>query len=215
MRNVRLHPDFAFDGLPSRGNPAPQPNSHTHPGRLNLLLSYVGWHPDPWVDRLPVLLQPMGVTSHLAGNGREARSVIERIHIHIAVVDLGLPLDDSQPLSTTLSSTPDSDDPATLASDLSLDLTPDLNEGGPRLLELLTRLEEPPPVVAIKRGRNRRDDTRDMQEALRLGAFAVVDRPREADDLNIMLNVLQRCLERRYGGTWPQPPQPPPPPSHT
>jgi hypothetical protein len=30
-----------------------------------------------------------------------------------------------------------------------------------------------------------------------------------------MLNVLQRCLERRYGGTWPQPPQPPPPPSHT
>jgi hypothetical protein len=36
-----------------------------------------------------------------------------------------------------------------------------------------------------------------------LGAFAVVDRPRQASDLNLMLEVLRRCLLRHYDGMWP------------
>lgn len=154
------------------GNPAP---SHLG-GRLNLLLSYAGWHADPWVDHLPRLLEPLGVVSHRAGTGREANAVITSTPIHIAVVDLGLPIDDSSPQA---------------------------EEGGPRLLELLARQASPPPTVVIKRSRSHRDDIRDINAALRLGAFAVVDRPRKIDDLNLMLEVLRRCLARHYHGMWP------------
>jgi hypothetical protein len=114
--------------------------------------------------------------------------VIQSVRIHVAIVDLGLPLStpigqvepDAEPVEPT-----------------------DLAEGGPRLLELLTRLEARPPVVAVKRTRTQRDDTRDISQSLRLGAFAVVDRPRDTDGLNVMLGVLKRCLDRHYAGRWP------------
>jgi len=48
----------------------------------------------------------------------------------------------------------------------------------------------------IKRGLGGRDDNREMTAALRAGAFAVVDRPRGADDLEILLEVLRRALVR-------------------
>ncbi|MFZ4572910.1 MAG: hypothetical protein ACOYN0_00850 [Phycisphaerales bacterium] len=151
-------------------------------GRLNLLLSYAGWDQDSWVDRLPRLLEPMGVTSVRAACGREASEVIRRTPIHIAVVDLGLPLEAAG----------ESDEP-----------DPQFSEGGPRLLELLARMAEPVPVVAVKRGRTHRDDARDIAAALRHGAFAVMDRPRDVNDLNVMLDVLRRCLARHYDGRWP------------
>jgi hypothetical protein len=121
----------------------------------------------------------MGVISHRAGTGREASKVISSLPIHIAIVDLGLPLDE-QPHAE-----------------------PEFEEGGPRLLELLARLDEPPPVVAVKRPRTHRDDSRDISAALRLGAFAIMDRPHCAADLNLMLEVLRRILERHYKGRWP------------
>src|SRR5436309_2051252 len=125
MVNVRLHPGDPHD--PACGGPG-QPTSNP---RLNLLLSCAGWRPDPWVDRLPRLLEPMGVISHRAGTGVEASRVISSFPIHIAVVDLGLPLDAPQ----------------------NSEVEPEFEEGGPRLLELLSRLDEPPPVVAVKRTR--------------------------------------------------------------
>jgi hypothetical protein len=152
-------------------------------GRLNLLLSYAGWSRDSWVDRLPVMLEPMGVTSFRASCGREAADVIRSTPIHIAVVDLGLPLE------------PEAAEVA--------DREPELSEGGPRLLELLARMAEPVPVVAIKRGRTHRDDARDIAAALRLGAFAVMDRPQDMTGINVMLEVLKRCLSKRYDGRWP------------
>jgi DNA-binding NarL/FixJ family response regulator len=120
----------------------------------------------------------MGVVSHRAGTGREASSVLNATRIHIAVVDLGLPLD-----------TPCQTDPG--------------EEAGARLLELLARQAEPTPTVVVKRCKSHRDDLREMNAALRLGAFAVVDRPRQASDLNLMLEVLRRCLARHYRGMWP------------
>lgn len=178
MVNVRFqpsrHPDAPFGsagGIVDKG------------GRLNLLLSYAGWSRDSWADRLPVMLEPMGVTSFRATCGREAADVIRTTPIHIAVVDLGLPLEPE-------------------ASDAS-DREPELSEGGPRLLELLARMSEPVPVVAIKRGRTHRDDARDIAAALRLGAFAVMDRPHDMTGINVMLEVLKRCLSKRYDGRWP------------
>ncbi|MCE7973442.1 MAG: response regulator [Leptolyngbya sp. PLA1] len=151
-------------------------------GRLNLLLSYAGWHPESWVDRLPSLLAPMGIQSLRASSGAQAQRVMTDNRIHIAVVDLGLPLDDGA---------------------YGHGGSPEFAEGGPRLLELLSRLDAPPPVVAVKRSRTSRDDCRDLAAALRLGAFAVVDRPKELSDLEVILGVLHRILERHYEGRWP------------
>jgi CheY-like chemotaxis protein len=167
----------------SRDPQAPKEGNPGCPGgttRLNLRLSYAGWQPDPWVERLPRLLEPMGIASHLAQTGKEASDLIKTTPIHVAVVDLGLPLDEREG--------PDSDE---------------FTEGGPRLLELLQRLEVPPPVVAIKRTRTHRDDSRDINAALRMGAFAILDRPQTTADLNLVLDVLRRCLERHYHGKWP------------
>jgi len=133
----------------------------------------------------------MGIVSHRALSGREAGEVIRAYPIHIAVVDLGLPLESPQtPAPSSASPTGEAPEP-------------EFEEGGPRLLELLARLSEPPPVVAVKRSRSHRDGSREISAALRLGAFAVVDRPHDSHQLNLLLEVLRRCLERHYRGRWP------------
>ncbi|MEM7755003.1 MAG: hypothetical protein AAF297_05140 [Planctomycetota bacterium] len=167
------------------GNPSIPTEAASRPSadhRFNLLLSYAGWDADPWVNRLPPLLEPMGVRSVLAGSGREATARIRETAVHVAVVDLGLPFDDAPEQSQA---------PTT--------------EGGVRLLELLRRLDQPPPTVVIKRGRSSRDDRREIAAALRAGAFAVLDRPKETTDLELMLQVLQRILTRHYADRWPDP----------
>ncbi len=176
MMSRASHADFGpGSGEPDGGGTPGQPG-----GRLNLLLSYGGWQPESWIDRLPRLLEPMGVASVRAGTGREASEFLRRMPIHIAVVDLGLPLD-CEP-----------DEAQAVAS-----------EGGVRLLELLARLAEPPPTIVVKRVRTHRDDCREISAALRMGAFAVVDRPNDTSDLNMMLEVLRRVLTRFYRGRWP------------
>ena len=170
---IPRHNPFAPDRpLPAPSGAAPGGAG----GRLNLLLSYAGWQPDSWADRLPRLLEPMGVRSLRANSGKQASEVLRASTVHIAVVDLGLPLDETQSES---------------------------EEAGPRLLDLLFRLPEPPPTVVVKRSRTHRDDCREMAAALRSGAFAVIDRPRDSSDLEILLDVLSRCLSRFYQGRWP------------
>ncbi len=153
--------------------------------RLNLLLSCASWRSDSWADRLPPLLEPMGVFSLRARSARQAEKVIRSVRVHIAVVDLGLPLDES-------ASSPSQ--PARAASGTT-------EEAGPRILDLLARLEAPPPTVVIKGPRTARDDSRHLAAALRSGAFAVVDRT--GADVEQMLEVLRRCLHRFYRGQWP------------
>ena len=152
-------------------------SSGVGPTRFNLLLSCAGWRPDPWVERFPRLLEPMGIASHTARCGKEASALIKSIPIHLAVVDLAIPLDGRGDAMT--------------------------DDAGIRLLELLARLDSPPPTVVIKRGLGGRDDCREMTAALRAGAFSVVDRPKGVDDLEIMLEVLRRALVRFYKGRWP------------
>lgn len=157
--------------------------SKTHPGapdpqgRLNLLLSYAGWQDTPWVERLPAMLTPMGVCSHVASSVRAAQRVIETNPIHIAVVDLALPIDDAQGAAP--------------------------EEAGTKILNLLARLASPPPTVVIKRRRTARDDVREMNAALRSGAFAVVDRPHAQREIESLLDTLRRCMCRHYQNRWP------------
>ncbi len=181
MRSVRFH----FDDAPPAARPPAAGVSSDRAGRLNLLVSYAGWQDDPWVERLPKILEPMGVHAVRASTGREASDVIRRTPIHAAVVDLGLPLDGLPRDGEAV------EDEAAIP------------EGGVRLLELLRRLETAPPVVVVKAMRTARDDRRVMAAALRAGAFAVVDRPHSTRDMETLLETLRRLLTKHYAGRWP------------
>ena len=105
--------------------------------------------------------------------GEGAARVISDHPIHIAVVDLTIPL------------VPDG--PA--------------RPGGSRILQLLRRLDQPPPTVVVRpRQPVARDSARGLAAALREGAFAVIDRPLH---LETMLEVMRRILRRHYADGWP------------
>ena len=96
-------------------------NRETSPGaRLNLLLSYGAGQEGSVIEQLPRLLSPMGIHSIRVTTGEGAAKVICVYPIHIAVVDLTIPLVGDAPA----------------------------RPGGARLLQLLRRLEEPPPPKA-------------------------------------------------------------------
>ena len=88
-----------------------------------------------------------------------------------------------------------------------VDWTIPLTEGSPtepgrgRILQLLRRLEQPPPTVIVRPPQPAaRENARSLGEALREGAFAVVDRPL---NLETMLEVMRRVLRRHYQSNWP------------
>lgn len=138
-----------------------------------MLFTSAGWSTDPWVDAVPRLLEPHGVSVLRARSGMEATAIIRTQAVHIAVVDLSLPLDQS-----TLGNEP----------------------AGTRVIQLLRRLEQPPPMVVVRPPQpTRRENMRSLTDALACGAFSVVDRP---CDPETMLRVLHRIVERHYRGLW-------------
>ena len=69
------------------------------------------------------------------------------------------------------------------------------------LLELFRRMRNSPPTVVLRSPTyNRADAERLLQEALRLGAFSVLDKPVELEQL---LAVFRRLVDRQYRGLWP------------
>ena len=114
-----------------------------------------------------------------AESGDEAARIIDSEPVHIAVVDLEIPLNRG-PSPTSINRT-----------------------GGPRLLQLLKRLDTPPPTIVVKpRQGSEREHARSLSQSLREGAFAVLDRPLELESL---LEVLRRVLRKHYRDGWPQP----------
>lgn len=174
---------------PGRGSRSPEPPPADLPpdlpaglnadapgfNRLNLLLTAPPWRGGTWADQLPSLLEPIGVTAMRAQSARQAERVIRSAEVHIAVVDLSLPLDECMSQAG--------------------------EEGGTRILDLLSRMPAPPPTVVVQAPRGHRDGARSMNAALRCGAFAVVDR--SAADLELMLEVMRRVLAKFYGSRWP------------
>lgn len=146
-----------------------------HRPRLNLLLSYSGWdHATNPINQLPRLLEPMGIRSFVASSGDEAAELIRLRPIHIAVVDWGIPLQRSQHSGEA---------------------------GGARILQLLRRLEQPPPTVVIRPPQpTQRENQRTLREALREQAFAVLDMPLR---METMLETMRRVLCRHYADHWP------------
>ncbi len=158
-----------------RNTDAHRSDRDERPERLSLLLSSTrSWHDGHVVDMLPPLLEPMGIGCVTAGSADEAAEVIGRQDIHIAIVDLAMPLsrDDQH--------------------------TP----GGPRILQLLRRLDQPPPTVVVRPPQaTQRENVRGLTDALREGAFAVLDRPVHWETI---LQTLRRLVRRHYAGHWPE-----------
>jgi len=141
--------------------------------RLNLLLSYGGWRDEAAVRQAPRLLEPMGIRTMEAATAEEAEALIRTRSIHIAVVDLEIPLKSSSPGQPS----------------------------GLRILQLLRRLDSPPPTIVVRpRQATRREDARGLIDSLRDGAFAVLDRPMRLESL---LDTLRRALRRHYQDLWP------------
>ncbi len=151
-------------------------------GRFNVLLTQDReQHIEHWTSQLPRLMRPLGVEAFVATTGRQALALAEEHQIHAALIDLHTPRGDQAGHAGTTGS-----------------------GGGIWLLEVLARRPQRPPVVVV----NTRTYTpaaaqRYLNTALRLGAFSVIDQPIELDQL---LRVIQRLIDRNYRGQWPTPP---------
>lgn len=166
-----------------RHNPSPTPHDDgitPRGARFNVLLTEDharrGTH---WSDQLPRLLGPHGVEAFVAGTGREAVDVTESVTIHAAVIDLSTPRDeDSRPAGSN-------------AADALW------------LLDVLRRRPTRPPVVVVNsRLVTQRDTHRLLNDALRMGAFSVINRPAE---LETLIHAIARVIDRLYEGAWPSP----------
>jgi CheY-like chemotaxis protein len=143
--------------------------------RLNLLLARGrGTGDGAAFERIPRLLEPLGVRSIATDSGEDAAELIRREPVHVAVIDWSVPL---------------------RAGD------PGAGPAGPRILQLLRRLRPAPPAIVIRpRQPVSRERVRGLHDCLREGAFAVLDQPL---DREILLEVLRRVLKRHYAGHWP------------
>ena len=161
-----------------RDNFDPQPTAQAQPGpgRLNVLLTDRGQR---WSAQLPPLLKRQGVTSFTVSSSDQVLQLIETKPIHVAVVDMFL---DTEPDARP---------------------NPQRLPGGLKLLQVIQRSQRRPPAVMIVRSRHfdPRVDNFVLNEALRLNAFSVLDQPVELEQ---MLSVLRRALERYFGGRWPE-----------
>jgi len=150
-------------------------SAHPHnSARFNVLLTEDRDHaPEHWTRTLPRLMQPMGIESYVARTGEEAVELTRRIDIHAALIDWATPRD-----------TPSATDDA-----------------GLWLLEVLGREPKTLPMVMVNsRVLTTMQVHKFLNDALRLGAFTVVNRPVELESL---LAVIQRVLDRHFDGAWP------------
>jgi CheY-like chemotaxis protein len=154
--------------------------------RLNVLVTQDRPQaPEHWTSQLPRLLEPQGVAAYVVESGRDAVELAESLELHAAVIDMATPLGDAE-------------DPRSWSARRH---SSSAGSAGLWLLELFRRLPNRPPVVVVH-GSDVSDAqvTRLLNDALRLGAFSVLNKP---VDLEQLLVVFQRLLQRRYQGAWP------------
>jgi CheY-like chemotaxis protein len=181
---LRLHmpdpaPDSASGGGWSRGDGNGADAEGSARGSLNLLLTYGGWREHDFADQIPLILDRFGIRCYRAESGDEASEVIRSARVHIAVIDLSIPM---HPTRTQF--------PATRAV-----------PAGPRVLQLLRRLDQPPPTIVVRpRQVDPAESTRMLADALRDGAFTVLDDP---VPIEAMLQALERVVRRHYRDHWP------------
>ena len=143
-----------------------------------------------WTTQLPLLLRPQGVAAYVVRTGREAMDLAETMEIHAAVIDLGTPFEQSQSAQ---------DSP--LGSAITGSARASGAGGQLWLVDLFRRLPNQPPVVVVHNpAYSQRQVERLLREALRLGAFSVLRKPVELEEI---LRVFRRLVDRQYRGSWP------------
>ena len=164
--------------------------SNQSDARFSVLLTEDREHAiEHWTRQLPRLLQPLGMRALVAQTGYQAIELVESRPIHAAVIDLYTPPGDRKTIRTKGAPRPAAN-PAT--------------PGGIWVLEIFRRLANPPPVVVVNNlVYSPRQAQRFLNKALRLGAFSVINRP---VDLEELLTVIRRLIDRQYEGQWPHPP---------
>ncbi len=146
-------------------------------GRFNVLLTEDRAHAEEhWTHQVPRLLEPLGIRSQVVASGAEALAATQQTIFHAAVIDLATP--------TGQAATARLEPPAS----------------GLWLLEVLKRHDATPPTIVINAPAAPRQTQRLLNQALRLGAFAVINRPVQ---LNTLLGAIQRILERHHQNHWP------------
>ncbi len=168
--------------------------------RFNVLLTEDRQHSaGHWTRQLPRLLEPQGVKAYIARTGREAVDMVNDLEIHAALIDLATPQEDPTPGAGTLGVTGSNSGVGLSGGGIS-------GGGGGEaqglwILEVLKRQPTRPPIVMVNsRAIARIQAQRFLNEALRLGAFSVVNQPSDLED---MLAVIRRLIDRQYEGAWP------------
>ena len=178
-----------------------QPQTGFKKGRLNVLLTQDRPHaPGHWTIQLPRLLAPQGVMAHVAHSGEEAIRMAARIEFHAAVIDLSIPRSGANSEAT------DEQDNEPISPEVKAAVRaaggPDV-PAGLWLLEFFRRLPNRPPVVVVHSPAfSRREVDRLLRDAIRLDVFTVLPKPVELENL---LHVFRRLLDRQYRGVWPGP----------
>ncbi len=168
-----------------------QPNA-----RLNVLLTLDRPHAsEHWTTQLPRLLEPQGVAAYAVASVAEAVELAHELPIHAAIVDLGTPLGEARGAGRGYT------------GGLAGGMAAGLGRGGSEdpsglwVLELFRRLPRRPPVVVVHSpARSQRESNWILSQSLRLGAFSVVNKPVQIDQL---LLIFQRLVDRQYRGNWP------------
>ena len=175
MLSMRIEFDFGGGGGAAS---TPAASSTSGRSRFNVLVAGGARQGEResthWSSQLPRLLEPQGVHAYVARCGREAVSLVEHEAIHAALVDLSVPRDDAEASAPS----------------------------GVWLLEVVRRLPRRPPLVIVNdRTQPPREAQRLLNDALRHGAFAVVNQP---ESLETLLAVIRRILDRKHMGRWPK-----------
>ncbi|WP_432797678.1 hypothetical protein [Poriferisphaera sp. WC338] len=160
------------------------PTDLPHGPRFKVLLTEDREHAiEHWTRQLPRLLGPQGIEAIVARTGREAIDITHNTDIHAALIDLSTPQDTSN-RATTATGIP----------------------GGLWLLEVLSRLPASPPIVIVNsRTFTERQIQRSLNDALRMGAFSVINQQvNQPVQLELLLEVIQRLMDRQYDGNWPE-----------
>ena len=176
--------------------------------RFNVLVTEDRPHdPGYWTHQLPRLLEPQGVAAYVVHTGHEAIGLAEQLVIHAAVIDMATPFGENEPAGEGAEGWSGAAE-RSLAAELGRMAAAADEPAGLWLLELFRRLPNRPPVVVVHNtSYSQRQVDRLLRDALRLGAFSVLNKPVELEQL---LRVFQRVVEKQYRGAWPAPPPPRP-----
>ena len=157
------------------------PNRQTpnadRPARFNVLLTEDRPGDEVhWTAQLVRLLEPQGVVAYVVRTGDEAVKLAQQTPLHAAIVDLATPRRSASSVT----------------------------QQELWLVELMRRLPASPPLVVLRSpATSGRQADRLLRDLLQMGAFSVLVKPVQLEKL---LGVFQRLVERRYQGRWPTPP---------